>query len=126
MAWNFLKKIMGNGDVVAPPEEAPHNNVSRIEHLSGQAFKKYLLETANSVLLDVRTPNEFAGGTIPGSLNVDFLSPNFAKNVGQLDQGVPYFVFCRSGNRSGQACQVMHQLGFDVCNLTGGIGEYPS
>jgi rhodanese-related sulfurtransferase len=59
-------------------------------------------------------------------LHLDYLSPSFAKNIQKLDKAATYFVFCRSGNRSAQACRLMHQNGFDVRNLSGGIGAFPS
>jgi rhodanese-related sulfurtransferase len=122
----FLKNILGGTEDSVTLSDNPENvGKARNENLSGRAFKKQLAEVSNSILLDVRTAGEFSSGTIPGALHVDFLSPNFAKNVGQLDKDATYFLFCRSGNRSGQACKTMHKMGFDVRNLSGGIGEYP-
>ena len=127
MAWNsFLKNLIGGeANAATVLDNTPDNSTARNENLTGRAFKKQLEETPNAVLLDVRTPGEFSGGTIPGALNMDFFSPGFANKVKQLDQEPTYFLFCRSGNRSGQACKMMHQLGFDVRNLSGGIGAYP-
>lgn len=124
MAWNsFLKNLLGNSDAdtVDTADPSSPRNVS----LSGRAFKQQFQESANAVLLDVRTAAEFASGTIPGSVNIDFMSAAFAKNISRMSKDATYFVFCRSGNRSGQACRVMHQMGFDVRNLSGGIGAYP-
>ncbi len=124
MAWNsFLKNLLGNSDTETVETAGP--SAPRNANLSGRAFKQQFQEAANAVLLDVRTPSEFAAGTIPGSVNVDFMSAGFAKNIARLSKDATYFVFCRSGNRSGQACRVMHQMGFDVRNLSGGIGAYP-
>ncbi len=127
MAWNsFLKNIIGGEssetDVL---ENAEGNSGPRNENLSGRAFKKQLEAAEKAVLLDVRTAGEFSGGTIPGSKNIDFLSPTFGKKVESLGKDATYFVFCRSGNRSGQACKMMHKMGFDVRNLSGGIGDFP-
>lgn len=125
MAWNsFLKNLFGddnNSALSTETEGGPRN-----ENLSGAAFKKQLKEAEKAVLLDVRTSGEFAGGTIPGARNIDFFSPVFANTVQKLDKNATYFVFCRSGNRSGQACRLMHQMGFDVRNLSGGIGSFPA
>ena len=129
MAWNsFLKNLFGkdDSDLATHSENTPEEGAPRNENLSGRAFKKQLAEAVNPVLLDVRTAGEFSGGTITGSKNMDFLSPTFGKKVAQLDKDATYFVFCRSGNRSGQACKMMHQLGLDVRNLSGGIGAFPS
>jgi len=129
MAWNsFIKNIFSGSeeDTATQVENATNDGSARNENLSGRAFKKQLQEAEKPVLLDVRTAGEFAGGTIPGSKNIDFLSPTFAKKVESLDKEATYFVFCRSGNRSGQACKLMHKLGFDVRNLSGGIGDFPA
>ena len=129
MAWNsFLKNLVGgetNTDV-AENDLAPNSGAARNENLSGRAFKKQLEEAEKAVLLDVRIAGEFSSGTIPGSKNIDFLSPTFGKKVEQLDKDATYFLFCRSGNRSGQACKMMHKMGFDVRNLSGGIGDFPA
>lgn len=93
--------------------------------LSGSAFKEQLHQHTNGVLIDVRTRAEFMAGTIPEARNLDIFSPDFGAKIAQLDKDATYFVFCRSGNRSAQACYLMHQLGYDVRNLAGGIGAYP-
>ena len=124
---SFFKNLFGqdNSSIATTSEDASGSNRQRNENLSGRAFKKQLEESDNGVLLDVRTAGEFAQGTIPGSLLVDYLSPNFAKNIEKLDRNATYFVFCRSGNRSAQACKMMYRQGFDVRNLSGGIGAFP-
>ena len=126
MAWNdFLKNLFGESADTAVSGNEGEAGTVRNENLSGRAFKQQFEASGNGVLLDVRTAAEVRGGTIPGALNIDFLSPTFMKNVQQLDKDVTYFVFCRSGGRSAQACKMMHQQGFDVRNLSGGIGAYP-
>lgn len=94
------------------------------ENLHGKAFRDAQLKT-NSVLLDVRTPGEYASGTLKGARNIDIMSPTFQETIGKLDRNKEYFVFCRSGNRSAQACAIMARQGFKVSNLDGGIGQYP-
>jgi phage shock protein E len=80
----------------------------------------------NTVLVDVRTPEEFAGGHLEGALNIDVQSPDFAARVGELDPDANYLVYCRSGNRSGQAIDQMRSLGFtDLANL-GSVAEASS
>lgn len=123
---SFLKNLFGGAEEdVAVGEMTENDGKARNENLSGSAFKKQLQAAPNAVLLDVRTAGEFSSGSIPGAINIDFLSPGFAKAAGQLDREATYFLFCRSGNRSGQACKTMHRMGFDVRNLSGGIGAYP-
>ncbi len=74
------------------------------------------------MLLDVRTPEEFAAGKIAGSENIDFYEAAFADSIAALDRDASYVVYCRSGNRSGQTLELMRQLGFtDVTDVSGGI-----
>ncbi|QQS28433.1 MAG: rhodanese-like domain-containing protein [Sphingobacteriales bacterium] len=94
--------------------------------LDGEDFyKKFLEDGGNAVLLDVRTQNEYAMGTIKGSKNIDFYSNTFQDKINALDKNKTYYVFCRSGNRSGKACQLMTDKGMKAFNLDGGIGAWP-
>lgn len=73
-------------------------------------------------VLDVRTPEEYAEGHLDGAVLVDFSSPTFADEIAQLDALRPYLVYCRSGNRSGQAVAVMQQAGFAALwDMDGGV-----
>jgi rhodanese-related sulfurtransferase len=77
---------------------------------------------ADLVVLDVRTPEEFADGHLDGAVLVDFYDADFANQLAELDPDVPYLVYCRSGNRSGQTLSVMEQLGFSsAADVDGGI-----
>jgi rhodanese-related sulfurtransferase len=80
----------------------------------------------NAVVLDVRTPNEVAEGIIPNAIHIDiFKGQGFIDEVQQLDKTKTYFVYCKAGGRSGQACAVMNQLGFEhTYNLLGGFSEW--
>lgn len=76
-------------------------------------------------VLDVRTPEEFADGHIDGAVLIDFYADDFADQVAALDPSAEYVVYCRSGNRSGQAVGLMRQLGFDqVYDMDGGVIAY--
>ena len=80
----------------------------------------------NAVILDVRTPEEFETSRIPNSKNIDFYNPqNFMLEIEKLNKGNSYYVYCRTGVRSANSCQLMNELGFDkVYNLIGGIVEW--
>lgn len=70
------------------------------------------------VLLDVRESAEFAAGHLPGARNLDLHGGDFAAALDGLDKSTPYLIYCRSGNRSGMALEMMQQAGFtDVKNL---------
>ncbi len=75
------------------------------------------------VLLDVRTPGEFAQGHIPGSVNLDVSEiAQAAERFPQKD--TPLFVYCRSGARSGQAVMMLKQMGYTGAVNIGGIMDY--
>lgn len=75
-----------------------------------------------AVILDVRTPAEFAEGHLPGAVNIDVESGTFAEDVAALDKDATYAIYCRSGNRSQVAMSEMADQGFtDLGHLVGGI-----
>jgi rhodanese-related sulfurtransferase len=80
----------------------------------------------NVVVLDVRTPEEFSGGHIPGAKNIDVLQEEqFRKQVLALPKDKTYLVYCRSGKRSFTALQLMKENGFaDVKHLKTGISGW--
>lgn len=64
-------------------------------------------------VLDVRTADEFARGHLAGAVHVDVMAPDFRERVEALDlpAGEPVYLYCRSGNRSGTAAGLLHQMG---------------
>lgn len=74
-------------------------------------------------LIDIRTPEELAEtGYIPGAVNIDFYEDDFRSKLGELDKDQPVMLYCRSGNRSGQASDMLLDLGFtEIYDLAGGI-----
>ncbi len=92
--------------------------------LSVTEFSSKITESG-VVTLDVRTPGEFAEGYIEGARLIDFQSGNFENEIATLDKNATYAVYCRSGNRSGQAVKVMKDAGFsNVFNMNGGVIEW--
>lgn len=84
-----------------------------------------VIEGPGIVILDVRTPEEFAQGHIAGSININVESPDFTSKVEQLDKSRTYAVYCRSGRRSGVATQQMESLGFtSLYNMNGGVIDW--
>ncbi len=94
--------------------------------LTQEEWAKQLLADTNAVVLDVRTQDEVDEGIIPNAVHIDIYGgQEFISKVEELDKTKNYYVYCRSGNRSGQACAIMNQLGFDnAYNLVGGIAEW--
>ncbi len=74
------------------------------------------------VVLDIRTPEEFAAGHLAGAINIDYYAADFEAKLSELDLTVPYVMYCNSGNRSGNALPLMDSMGFEeVYELDGGI-----
>ena len=92
------------------------------KNLNPTDFKEALESSDNAVIIDVRSAPEIAVGKISGALEIDFYGADFTQKILQLDRDKSYFMVCRSGGRSGQACSFMSQNGFkEVYNLAGGM-----
>ena len=103
-------------------KEASDNGV---EALSPRDFKSTLASNPDAVLVDVRTPEEFSEGTIEGAINIDFKDPSFSEKINALDKTKPYFVYCLSGKRSGDAAEQMDSVGFKtIYTLKGGYKDW--
>lgn len=73
------------------------------------------------VFLDVRTPEEFNAGRLPGAIMINIYDDTFAEQVLTLDRSVPYVVYCKAGSRSRAAAEFMAANGFtDVADYSGG------
>ena len=79
-----------------------------------------------SIILDVRTLEEYEEISIPNAILANILEPNeFMDVVEKLEKKTKIFVYCRSGIRSQKACNILDQLGFkETYNLNGGILEW--
>ena len=79
-----------------------------------------------AIIIDVRTPEEFMAGYIPGATHINFYEQEaFINFVESLDKSKNYYVYCRSGARSGNSCALMNDMGIEnAFNLTGGILDW--
>lgn len=78
--------------------------------------------TPGAVLLDVRTPEEYADGHIPGSVNIPLNNLGDVSQVARQD--TPLFVYCRSGARSASATAALEQDGYSSVTNIGGIASW--
>ncbi len=93
--------------------------------LPAAAFSEKMKACPDGVLLDVRTPEEFAKGHLPNALNINWTSADFAKDITTLDKSKPVFIYCLSGARSADAAEKMRADGFQtVVELQGGIMKW--
>ena len=75
------------------------------------------------IVIDVRTPDEIAQtGVIENSINIDFKASDFKEKISALDKDKEYILFCKSGNRSGQASKIMAEMGFSNINNLNNAG----
>jgi rhodanese-related sulfurtransferase len=80
---------------------------------------------ADFVILDVRTPEEYATEHIAESFLLDFYADDFEDELDKLDKSRMYLVYCRSGNRSSQSMTIMEDLGFiKIYDMGGGINQW--
>lgn len=86
------------------------------------------IQGEDTILIDVRTPEEYAEGAIKGSVNIDFFNQQaFIKQISSLDKNKPVYLYCRSGNRSMKAARQLVSLGFEkVYDLAGGYMAWSS
>ena len=91
--------------------------------LTQEDWAAQLKDDDNAFILDVRTADEVEEGSIPNATNIDiYLGQEFLDQVEKLDKTKNFYVYCRSGNRSGQACALMNNLGIEnAYNLEGGF-----
>ncbi|MFD2550332.1 rhodanese-like domain-containing protein [Bizionia sediminis] len=94
--------------------------------LTQTAWQEQLENDSQAVIVDVRTEAEIAEGKIPNALEMDIYQPQeFMDKLQALDKTKNYYVYCRSGGRSAQACALMNQLGIEnAYNLMGGFTDW--
>ena len=114
--------------LISCANNAQQNNVEQqesatpvIENFNVEQFGELIKDTT-VVLLDVRTPQEFAQGCIEGAMNIDVKDSLFIRNVqAAIPAGTKVAVYCRSGRRSMMAAEQMLEKGYVPVNLDGGI-----
>lgn len=90
--------------------------------IDADEFKAMMGE--DSILIDVRTPQEYNAGYIKGAVNIDFHAPDFQAQLDELDRDSTYLIYCQSGYRSKIACRMMNDLEFtSVYDLRGGFSR---
>lgn len=85
-------------------------------------LEAYKVVIEDALLVDVRTPAEIAEESIDGHIAINFQSSDFPTKILELPSDKTLFIYCRSGNRSGQACRYLASKGYDkLVNLKGGM-----
>ena len=91
-----------------------------IKSIKSNEFRTEIM-TPDIQLVDVRVPEAFNEGHIPGAKNLDFTSEHFDDMMKQLDKKNPVAVYCRGGRQSMEAAEKLQDAGFEVIHLDGGI-----
>ncbi len=94
-------------------------------NISQEEWESKMEADATAFVLDVRTEEEFEEGYIPNATNLDIhLGQGFIDGIAKLKADKTYYVYCRSGKRSEQACLLMKGAGLTAYNLMGGILQW--
>jgi rhodanese-related sulfurtransferase len=95
-------------------------------NLTNAEWKSAVENDENAIILDVRTDDEVAEGVIENAKQLDLHQPQeFMEGLNNMNKDKNYYVYCRAGSRSSQACQIMEQLGFkNTYNLSGGFSNW--
>lgn len=100
---------------------APAPPATIVRHANPAKAEEYIKDK-KIVVLDVRTPKEYAEGHIAGAKNIDFRAPDFEKQLSTLDRSSHYLVHCASGGRSTQSLEIFKKLQFrSIVHLDGGL-----
>lgn len=97
-----------------------------MQEISSTEWKQKTENDSDGIILDVRTDEEVEEGIIPGAKQINISDPaSFMENANKLDKSKNYYIYCRSGGRSAQACAVLESMGIEkTYNLLGGISEW--
>ena len=111
--------------VETAPMETP---TQLIEDVTAQKAFTLIQDNLNNpdfVIIDVRTPEEFAEGHVENAININFRDENFRDEINKLDKNKTYLIYCRSGRRSADALSIMEELNFmKIYHMSGGILEW--
>lgn len=105
----------------------PTSSAAESTNMSAKETYQLIQSKGNKdiVVLDIRTPGEFAAGHIENAINIDYFSQNFASRLNQLDKNKTYVMHCKSGGRSSRALSIFEDLKFkNLIHLSGGFDEW--
>lgn len=104
-------------------KQESNQNEESFKNLTVEEVIILLEANPDIIVIDVRTPDEIAQtGAIENSINIDFKASDFKEKISVLDKDKEYILFCKSGNRSGQASKVMAEMGFSNINNLNNAG----
>ncbi len=95
---------------------------AEVQLIGPDEYKQQFSQSDQHLLIDVRTPEEFAGGHIPGAINISVES--LPDRLDEVPEDVPLVVYCRSGNRSATAGEILVNNGYQPVYDLGGIRDW--
>jgi rhodanese-related sulfurtransferase len=111
----------GAGSTAGASSPAPRETATAPNPVRTVAAAEALGMLEGRTIIDVRRPDEYASGHIPGAVNINVEADTFDAQISALDRNEPYLVYCRSGRRSAIAAQRMAEAGFTDIVDAGGI-----
>ena len=99
-------------ELVTVKEDATLGGEFQIQNVTAEEAKVLLSIDSAPQVIDLRTPEEFATGHLPGAVMIDFKSPDFKTELAKLDTSKEYLFHCKSGGRSTQSLDAWKELGF--------------
>lgn len=85
------------------------------------------LKESGVLVVDIRTPDEFNQGHIPGVIHLDFFDSDFINKMKEQDISKPLILHCASGGRSGKAALMLQKAGFSlIYDYSGGFSDWKS
>lgn len=97
-------------------------NLVLMDNVNAAKAADFITAHPKAVVIDVRTPDEFAEGHIAHAINVDYRAEDFRGQLDALDKNAHYVLHCKSGNRSGKSLEIMKELGFSrITHMDGGF-----
>jgi phage shock protein E len=102
----------------------PQQDGTAIKTITATEYKEQAKK--EGILVDVRTTQEFEAGHLAGASNADYLDGTFTKSIKDWDKEKTYYLYCKSGNRSSKAAQLMQEAGFKNIYNIGGYQDLKS
>lgn len=111
------------GRLETPAQSTQQNPAQfQVNYVDAKGAQAMLASKPDTVILDIRTPEETDTGYIDGAVFADFYDEGFAQHLSKMDRDTPYIVHCRSGGRSTKALTTLEELGFtNITHMDGGI-----
>ncbi len=117
-----IRKRVENEKPIAIAQVVKAIKPNHLGTIKKMAVTNFELALKTAILVDVRTPEEFAEGHLKDAVNINFKKRTFPDYINAISKDKPIAIYCRSGNRSGKAALIMQSLGFkNIYDLDGGF-----